>query len=186
MGPAALGAGPPFFRDNAEYGGPALQSELVPPYDLLTAHGTLQRLAVGRRPRLSFEEPRRVGLAALGAGPPFVRDNVEYGGPALQSELVPPYDYDGVAGSATLARVPGVGTDVKDLSPRRGMPTGSLGCQSSNVTDLTQIKDLPLKSLWLDFQPARDTALLRSMPTLEYINDKPVAEFWKDVEAIVK
>ena len=53
----------------------------------------------------------------------------------------------------------------------------------SNVTDLTQVKDLPIKSLWLDFQPARDAALLRAMPTLEYINDKPVAEFWKGVDA---
>ncbi len=47
---------------------------------------------------------------------------------------------------------------------------------------LTQIKDLRIKNLWLDFQPARDTALLRAMPTLEFINDKPVAEFWKSVE----
>ncbi len=67
---------------------------------------------------------------------------------------------------------------VSDLTPLAGMPLELLGCQSSNVTDLTQIKDLPIKSLWLDFQPTRDTVLLRSMSTLEYINDKPVAEFW--------
>ena len=71
---------------------------------------------------------------------------------------------------------------MADLTPLAGMPLESLGCQSSNVTDLTQIKDLPIKSLWLDFQPARDTALLRSLPTLESINDKPVAEFWKDMD----
>lgn len=53
------------------------------------------------------------------------------------------------------------------------MPLELRQCQSSNVTDLTLIKDL-----WPDFQPARDTALLRSMPTLEYVNDKPVAEGW--------
>ncbi len=68
---------------------------------------------------------------------------------------------------------------VSDLTPLAGMPLDLLRCPSSNVTDLTQIKDLPIKYLWLDFQPARDAALLRSMPTLEYINDKPVAEFWK-------
>ncbi len=71
---------------------------------------------------------------------------------------------------------------VSDLTPLAGMPLESLGCQSTNVSDLTQLKDLPLKYLWLDFQPTRDTALLRAMPTLEYINDKPVAEFWKDLE----
>ena len=72
---------------------------------------------------------------------------------------------------------------ISDLTPLAGMPLGSLACQDSNVTDLTQIKDLPITYLGLDFQPTRDTTLLRSMPTLRYINDKPVAEFWNDVEA---
>lgn len=71
---------------------------------------------------------------------------------------------------------------VSDLTPLAGMPLEWLQSQSTNVSDLTQLKDLPLKYLWLDFQPTRDTALLRAMPTLEYINDKPVAEFWKDVD----
>ncbi len=70
---------------------------------------------------------------------------------------------------------------VSDLSPLAGMPLNRLSCKSTKVTDLAQIKQFPLKYLWLDFRPARDTALLRSMPTLEYINDQPVAEFWKSV-----
>jgi hypothetical protein len=31
----------------------------------------------------------------------------------------------------------------------------------------------------LDFQPARDGEILRSIKTLETINGKPVAEFWE-------
>ena len=34
-----------------------------------------------------------------------------------------------------------------------------------------------------DFKPERDTDIVRSIKTLETINGKPVAEFWKDVEA---
>jgi len=42
---------------------------------------------------------------------------------------------------------------------------------------------MPLKELSCDFNPARDTELLRSFTSLEHINHKPVAEFWKEVEA---
>jgi hypothetical protein len=38
---------------------------------------------------------------------------------------------------------------------------------------------MPLKALECDFKPERDAALLRSIKTLEKINDKPAAEFWK-------
>jgi len=41
---------------------------------------------------------------------------------------------------------------------------------------------MPLKELWCDFQPERDAEILRSIKTLETINGKPAAEFWKEVE----
>ena len=41
---------------------------------------------------------------------------------------------------------------------------------------------MPLKDLDCDFKPERDTELLRSIKTLETINGKPAAEFWKEVE----
>jgi hypothetical protein len=42
---------------------------------------------------------------------------------------------------------------------------------------------MPLTALWIDFKPERDAQLLRSLKALEKINDKPAAEFWKEVEA---
>ena len=42
---------------------------------------------------------------------------------------------------------------------------------------------MPLKNLHLDFSPDRDTKLLRSIQTLETINDKPAADFYEQVEA---
>jgi serine/threonine-protein kinase len=74
------------------------------------------------------------------------------------------------------------GTSISDLSPLRGMPLTTLWFQNTQVSDPSLIKDMPLKNLFLDFKPERDTELLRSIKTLETINDKPAAEFWKEVE----
>jgi len=42
---------------------------------------------------------------------------------------------------------------------------------------------MPLKLLWCEFKPERDTEILRSIKTLETINGKPAAKFWKEVDA---
>ena len=95
-------------------------------------------------------------------------------------------------------------TQVSDLSPLKGMPLTYLDCNSTKVSDLSPLKNLKLT--WLNlpphasfrpvgvegvaapgtqmrFKPERDAEILRSIKTLETINDKPAAEFWKDVEA---
>lgn len=74
------------------------------------------------------------------------------------------------------------GTQVSDISPLKGMPLKTLNVGGTKVSDLSLLKDMPLKNVTLDFKPERDTELLRSIKTLETINDKPVAEFWKEVE----
>src|SRR5262249_13396258 len=58
----------------------------------------------------------------------------------------------------------------------------SLRIVRAKVSDLSPLKGLPPKQLWLDYQPQRDAALLRSRTGLEQINDKPAAEFWKEQE----
>jgi serine/threonine protein kinase/formylglycine-generating enzyme required for sulfatase activity/Leucine-rich repeat (LRR) protein len=57
-----------------------------------------------------------------------------------------------------------------------------LWLNGTKVTDLSLLKGMPLKELACDFQPERDAEILRPIKTLEKINGKPVAEFWKDVE----
>jgi hypothetical protein len=64
--------------------------------------------------------------------------------------------------------------DCKDLT--------SLWLTGTKVTDLSPLKGMPLKELSCDFQPERDAEILRSIKTLETINGKPAAEFWRDVE----
>lgn len=94
-------------------------------------------------------------------------------------------------------------TRVSDLSPLQGMPLEILELDSTPVSDLSPLADLPLRKLVLsecrrlkdisvlrdmsltelslDFDATRDTDWLRSIKTLETINGKPVAEFWKEV-----
>jgi len=42
---------------------------------------------------------------------------------------------------------------------------------------------MPLTELKCDFKPERDADILRCVKTLEKINDKPAAQFWKEVDA---
>jgi hypothetical protein len=41
---------------------------------------------------------------------------------------------------------------------------------------------MPLTRLWLTFRPERDAEVVRSFTTLQMINDKPAADFWKEVD----
>ena len=65
----------------------------------------------------------------------------------------------------------------------RNMPLVGLDCRKTRVTDLSPLEDLPLKTLDCDIDPERDGTVLRSIKTLEQINDRPAAAFWKELEA---
>ncbi len=100
-------------------------------------------------------------------------------------------------------------TQVADLTPLRGMKLAGLtkldlsgtkvgdaglvhfkDCSDlttllvdhTKVTDLSLLKGMPLKELSCDFRPERDAKILRDIKTLETINGKPAAEFWKEIE----
>ncbi|WP_020471102.1 serine/threonine-protein kinase [Zavarzinella formosa] len=89
-------------------------------------------------------------------------------------------------------------SEIEDLSPLEGMPLKELMCRNTKVTNLaplakspiekllidgspiadySPLKSLPLKHINLTYMPETHAALLRSIPTLETINDKPAAEF---------
>ena len=73
-------------------------------------------------------------------------------------------------------------TKVSDLSPLKEMKLKELCIESTLVVDLSPLRGMPLRALRLDFQPERDAEILRSIKTLETINDKPATEFWREVE----
>jgi serine/threonine protein kinase len=74
-------------------------------------------------------------------------------------------------------------TKVSDLAPLKGMPLTRLCVEQTQVTDLSPLKGMPLIHLRLDFKAERDAEILRSIKTMDAINDQPVAEFWKKAEA---
>jgi len=74
-------------------------------------------------------------------------------------------------------------TGVADLTPLEEMPLHYLSCNGTSVSDLSPLKRMPLKFIGCNFfNPIRDAELLRSITTLETINHKPAAKFWKELE----
>jgi Leucine-rich repeat (LRR) protein len=71
---------------------------------------------------------------------------------------------------------------VTDLAPLRGMPLQRLWWIGTAVSDPSPLKGMPLKEILCDFQRERDAKFLRSFTTLEKINFKAAAEFWKEVD----
>ena len=71
-------------------------------------------------------------------------------------------------------------TLANDLSPLRGLPIKELSILNIPAQDLSPLKELPLKKLRLDYRADREE-FLRSFKDLETINEKPTAEFWKEV-----
>ncbi len=95
-------------------------------------------------------------------------------------------------------------TPVADLSPLAGMPLKSLGANGTQVTDLSPLAGMPLVELWIqgtqvsDLSPLKRTKLkrlgfdqftpenlrvVRSIKTLQIINNQPAQQFWKTQQA---
>jgi hypothetical protein len=73
-------------------------------------------------------------------------------------------------------------TGITDLAPLRGMALEQLVMVGIPVTDLSPLKGMPLTDLHLSYRAERDAAILRSLTTLQTINLKPAADFWKEVD----
>jgi len=100
---------------------------------------------------------------------------------ALNCEFTPVSDLSPLKGMP-LTSLMCIATQVSDFSPLKGMPLVNLSCLGTPVADLSPLRDLPLVGVICDFKPFRDTELFRSIKTLENINGKTTAEFWKEVE----
>ena len=61
------------------------------------------------------------------------------------------------------------------------MPLKTLVCDKTRVIDVSPLQGLPLESLQFDGERQKDLQVVRSLKTLEQINGKSAAEFWKDV-----
>lgn len=76
---------------------------------------------------------------------------------------------------------------LSDLSPLAGKELISLDIQGTKVTDIRIAADMPLQLFFFSYSSSNDAhreflKTLRSIKTLEMINFKPAAEFWKSVD----
>jgi hypothetical protein len=69
---------------------------------------------------------------------------------------------------------------ASDLKPLRGLGLKELSIHNIPAKDLSPLQELPLKRLRLDYRADREE-FVRSFKGLERINDKPAADFWKEV-----
>jgi hypothetical protein len=75
---------------------------------------------------------------------------------------------------------------VRDLAPLRGLPLKSLTIRATTVSDLSPLAGMPLETFACDAAVAsrpENMKVLKSISTLNTINDLPAAEFWKKLEA---
>ncbi len=96
------------------------------------------------------------------------------------SEL-PVSDLSPITSLKTLKTLCLDGMPATDLTPLRGLRLKTLSIKGTPVADLTPIKEMPLQSLRLDYQADRKE-VLRSLKSLEDINGKSPADFWKEVD----
>ena len=99
----------------------------------------------------------------------------------LNVTQLPASDLSLIADRTTLNTLILDSMPVTDLTPLRGLRLKELSIRDTRVTDLTPIKEMPLRSLRLDYR-ADHREFLRSFKGLEFINDKPAAEFWKALD----
>ncbi|OAI45693.1 hypothetical protein AYO44_12545 [Planctomycetaceae bacterium SCGC AG-212-F19] len=74
-------------------------------------------------------------------------------------------------------------TEIGNLAPLRGMKLIRASFNNTHVLDYTVLREMPLEFLNLDFDFARDADILRGIKSLDRINYKAVAQFWKEAEA---
>jgi hypothetical protein len=98
----------------------------------------------------------------------------------LNLSRLPVSDISLLAGMKSLRRLFLQWMPVTDLTPLRGLALKELAVKDTPVADLSPIKGMPLQKLHLDYRADREK-LLRSLTGLESINDKPAADFWKEV-----
>ncbi len=163
----------------------SLDCDLTKTADLSPLEGMpLTYLNIGRTRVTDLSPLRGMPLTFLWVGGPDVSDLSPLAGMKLTDLMISGTQ---IADLSLLKGMPleeffGDGTQISDLSPFQGMPLRQLTITNTPVSDFSLLKELPLKYLSFDFKPFRDTDLLRSIKTLETINGKPAADFWKEVE----
>jgi hypothetical protein len=99
----------------------------------------------------------------------------------LNLDGLPVSDLAPLASLNSLRRLVLDSTSASDLTPLRGLGLKELSIRNIPARDLAPLRELALRSLRLDYRADR-AEFVRSFKELERINDKPAADFWKEVD----
>ncbi len=99
----------------------------------------------------------------------------------LNLSHVPVSDLSVLADMKTLRHLILDSMPITDLTPLRGLKVEVLSIWGIPVNDLTPLKMMPLRQLRLDYRADRKE-FLQSLTGLQTINEKPAAQFWKEVD----
>jgi eukaryotic-like serine/threonine-protein kinase len=94
-------------------------------------------------------------------------------------------DLSVLKGMTSLQKLVLTNMPISDLAPLQDLKPKELNIDGTQVSDLALLKTFPLVRLGLDYQPGRQE-LLRSLKGLKWINNKPAAQFWKEVDEQAK
>ncbi len=72
---------------------------------------------------------------------------------------------------------------ANSLAPLAGLPLTSLDCRGCKIKDYSPIKDIALKELQCPTLNKKDAEIVRSIKTLERINEMPAADYWRKFDA---
>ncbi len=74
------------------------------------------------------------------------------------------------------------GCPLRDLTPLQGLKLTELGCvpEGGRELDLTPIADAPLDRIWCAGPTGNNAAVLRRMPALRIVNDRPATDALRD------
>jgi eukaryotic-like serine/threonine-protein kinase len=93
-------------------------------------------------------------------------------------------DVSSLAGMPRLDKLYISHTAVADLSPLRTSRLLFLHCYGTAIKDLTPLKPMPLQELGCNKELAQaNRAIIQAIKTLQSINYKPTAVFWKETDA---
>jgi hypothetical protein len=74
-------------------------------------------------------------------------------------------------------------TFVRSLDPLDGLPLTRLAVRSNICApEIGPVAGAPLQEIHCELRPERDVPILRAIPTLRRINDRPAADVWKEFD----
>src|SRR5262249_28005710 len=165
------------------------RGQLVYTYQFSLAKGEKQEIDLSSLMKQNADSPRRANAWERSVSELPIDEQVKAVCLRLK-ELNPGFEVSAVSASnhGVVTQFQLLTDHVTDISAVRALTglkqaafNGSAPGKSI-LTDLSPLRGMKLKELSVEIEPQRNAFVLRSIKTLEEINGRPAAEFWKSVD----